>query len=140
MSAVDLDALIAAAWEVREHAYAPYSGFQVGAAVATASGEVFRGANVENASYPAGTCAEVSAIVSAVSAGARELITIAIATDTDELVSPCGLCRQTMAEFAPNMTIVLSGRGGRRETLHLSELLPRSFGPDELASVTETDG
>ncbi len=131
-----LDDLVAQAWAARANAYAPYSGFDVGAAVLTPDGRVFRGANVENASYPVGTCAERVAINAAVASGARAFAAIAIATDTDELVSPCGLCRQTMAEFAPDLTVVLSAREGRRETLALGELLPRSFGPGEVQRAT----
>lgn len=131
---------MAAAWAARARAYAPYSEFYVGSAVLTGDGRVFSGANVENASYPVGICAERVAITAAVSAGCRELVAIVIATDTDELVSPCGLCRQTMAEFAPDLEIVLSARGGARETLRLGDLLPRSFGRAELQHAAPPEG
>lgn len=126
------DALVEAAWAVRDNAYAPYSRFRVGAAVRGKSGRVYVGANVENASYPVGACAERSAVCAAVSAGEREIEAVAIATDTASPVSPCGLCRQTLREFGPEMAVVLSSRDGARYRTALSELLPMSFGPEDL--------
>ncbi len=132
------DALVAAAWAVRDNAYAPYSRFFVGAAVRGKSGRVYAGANVENASYPVGACAERSAVCAAISAGERELEAVAIATDTASPVSPCGLCRQTLREFGAEMTVVLAHRGDARHRTRLDELLPMSFGPEALREAEPT--
>lgn len=135
MSSLDIEALVEAAWAVREHAYAPYSRFRVGAAVRAGSGRVYVGANVENASYPVGACAERAAVCAAVSAGEREIVAVAIATDTPKPVSPCGLCRQTLREFGADMEVVLASRDGGRHSTRLGELLPMSFGPDDLRNA-----
>ncbi|MCB9728473.1 MAG: cytidine deaminase [Deltaproteobacteria bacterium] len=135
----DEDALVAAAWAVREHAYAPYSRFRVGAAVRGASGRIYVGANVENAAYPVGACAERSAVCAAVSAGERQIVAVGIATDTDAPVSPCGLCRQTLREFGADMEVVLASRGDARRRMRLSDLLPMSFGPEDLAADDGAD-
>lgn len=117
-----------AARAARRRAYAPYSSFRVGAAV-LAGGRTFSGANVENASYGLTICAERSAAVAAASAGARRVDAVAVASGTAEPTPPCGMCLQTLAEFAgPSLPVVLLGaRGGRLETT-LGELLPRAFG------------
>jgi cytidine deaminase len=126
------DELVEAARRVMERAYAPYSQFRVGAAVLGATGQIYAGANVENASYPVGLCAERSAIATAVSAGERTLLAVAIATDTDEPVCPCGMCRQMIREFAEDLPIVLSTRADERHRHTLSGLLPHSFSPRDL--------
>ncbi len=128
-----LEALVAEAWAASTRAYAPYSGFAVGAAVATDAG-VFGGANVENASYPVGLCAERAAMAAAATAGARRLRAVAVATPTRELTPPCGMCRQFLWEFAvgADPVVVLVGEGGARRSWHLSELLPEAFGPSSL--------
>jgi len=122
--------LVQEATRAQEMAYAPYSKFHVGAAILTKSGKIFRGCNVENASYPVGICAERTAIVSMVAAGEREPVAIAIVTPGKRGGSPCGLCRQTMGEFARDLPIVLVGLEGNvasvRET-SLAELLPDAF-------------
>src|SRR5262245_28508295 len=99
LPAPEVAELVAAARAARERAYAPYSAFLVGAALRTADGRLFVGANVENASYGLSVCAERTAILAAVNAGAREVRAIAVSTDLDPPAAPCGMCRQTLAEF-----------------------------------------
>lgn len=135
--AIDWQALIDAAKWVRRHAHAPYSEFQVGAALLSANGTIIVGCNVENAAYPAGICAERTAIASMVAAGEREPIALAIVTEGDEPAAPCGMCRQVLAEFALDLPIVLVGEGATevRESTSLAELLPRAFRGDALEAV-----
>ena len=120
------DDLVRLAREAQDHAYAPYSGFRVGAALLGEDGTVFRGSNVENVSYGLTICAERGAVAAAVSAGVRAFEVIAVVTDADEPVWPCGACRQVLAEFAPSLRVIAEG-GGRREEKTLEELLPASF-------------
>lgn len=120
------DQLIAKAKEAASRAYAPYSHFSVGAAILTTDGRIFHGCNVENISFGLTICAERNAIFSAIANGCREFEKIAIVADTEEPISPCGACRQVLAEFNPNMEIILANFQGKTETFHLSELLPRS--------------
>ncbi len=112
--------------------YSPYSGFRVGAVVVGADGEVFTGANVENASYPVSNCAEATAINTAVAAGVRRIDVVAVACvdagDTDGAY-PCGRCRQIMAEFGVERVIVTAGEGSEVREHTLDELLPHRFGP-----------
>ncbi len=121
--------LIEAAKEVRKNAYAPFSGFAVGAAVLTSNGKIYTGVNVENSSYGLTICAERVAVFKAVSEGERELKAVAIYTDTEELVWPCGACRQVLYEFAQNgdMDVVSATSSGKVEVKKLSELLPEGF-------------
>ena len=123
--------LVQLAQAARKNAYAPYSHYDVGAALLTASGQVFTGCNVENAVYPMVTCAERTAIVKAVSEGQREFVAIAIATRNGG--SPCGACRQVMREFAPHLRILLADETGHIRQFTLDQLLPDSFGPESLA-------
>jgi cytidine deaminase len=123
-----LERLLEAAAEVRSHAYAPYSGFRVGAA-ALANGRLFSAANVENASYPISICAERGAISAMVSAGARALEALAIVTDADEPTTPCGGCRQALFEFGPDAVVVSGTVRGARLRSSVPELLPLAFGP-----------
>ncbi|MCY0885503.1 MAG: cytidine deaminase [Firmicutes bacterium] len=126
-------ALIAAAAAVREHAYAPYSGFRVGAAVLAEGGAVAAGANVENASYPVGICAEQAAVAAAVAAGHRRLQALAVVSGEDPPAAPCGACRQMLAEFGdPRIYLAVAGETEPREAYWLHELLPRAFGPADL--------
>ena len=124
-----VEALIAAAREVRGHAHAPYSGFEVGAAV-LAGGRIFSGANVENASYPLSVCAERSAVSVMVAAGERRIEAVAVvAAGTDGPVSPCGGCRQVLSEFAEADVPVVSEHAddGNRAHWTVGELLPAAF-------------
>ena len=119
--------LLDQARRAREHAYAPYSNFTVGAAVLTATGEIFTGANIENASLGATVCAERVAIFAAVAAGCRDLTALAVIADTPEPVAPCGLCRQVLAEFNPDCPVLLANTAGRWRLTNLKELLPMAF-------------
>lgn len=118
-------------------AYAPYSHFAVGAAVLTEDGQIFAGANVENAAYPLTVCAERNAIGAAVSSGRRRLRAVAIYTPTEHPTAPCGGCRQVINEFGPDAEIYSFCASD--EVLHsrLGELLPRAFGPGNLSPRTE---
>lgn len=122
-SAMDWEALIEAAWIARDRAYAPYSEFHVGAAV-LAAGQVVTGCNVENLSYGLTQCAERVAIGSAIAAGLREIEAVAVVADTKEPISPCGACRQVLAEFGDPL-VCLANRT-ERIVFRLSELLPRA--------------
>lgn len=126
--------LLAAARAARGRAYAPYSGFPVGAAVRTDAG-TFAGANVENASYGLSICAERVAAASAVAAGARRIEAVALATGARTPTPPCGACRQFLYEFGREMTVISEAAGGERRAWRLSELLADGFGPDDLAAA-----
>ena len=113
---------------VRENAYVPYSHFKVGAAIRGASGTVYVGCNVENVAYPQGTCAEAGAIAAMVAAGETELTEVAVIADAEHPVTPCGGCRQKLAEFGTADTVVVSaGPAGERGRWTLGELLPEAF-------------
>jgi cytidine deaminase len=122
----ELERLLALAREVQKRAYAPYSRFQVGAALETLSGKLFSGCNVENASYGATICAERGAIMQMVAAGERELVRVAVYTDAPEPAMPCGLCRQVLVEFGSDVEIACAGPHGSR-VLTLRELFPEPF-------------
>lgn len=127
MSDVDWEALAAAATAAREKAYAPYSGYQVGAAILGASGRMFVGGNVENASYGLCLCAERSAVAQMIAAGERTPVAVAVATSGPEPGPPCGLCRQTLAEFATALPIALVVGGTIAKRTSLEELFPEPF-------------
>jgi cytidine deaminase len=130
---VDPQDLLDAARRAQRNAHAPYSKFLVGAAVRTASGRVYAGANVENVSFPEGTCAEAAAIGAMVTAGEREIVEVLTIADGDEVTTCCGGCRQRLAEFAgPDTPVHAAGPDGVRRTFTLAELLPAAFGPEHL--------
>lgn len=132
MTPEDWDALADAALAARENAYAPYSGYRVGAALRCMDGTVFLGCNVENASYPVSICAERGALSAAIVAGQRKLHAIAIATRGPQPGTPCGMCRQALSELAPDLEILLVTPENTRQTWSLTTLLPGSFGPSAL--------
>ena len=121
---MDWDSLVEAAWQAREMAYAPYSNFRVGAVLLAADGRVFSGCNVENISYGLTNCAERVAIGAAVAAGVREFLAVAVVADTGVPISPCGACRQVLAEFG--VPLVMLANRTMREQFRLEELLPRA--------------
>lgn len=126
--------LLQAARAVRTRAYAPYSRFAVGAALLDEQGRIHAGANVENAAYPQGLCAEACALAHLVAAGGRRIRAVAVVGEAAEPVTPCGGCRQKIREFAADGTPILIGDpSGLRARFTLGELLPASFGPDHLA-------
>ena len=122
--------LINMARKAQERAYAPYSGFRVGAALQGISGKVYTGCNVENASYGLTMCAERTAVAKAVSEGEQQFKALALVGDGQGFVFPCGACLQVMAEFAPDLVILLSDRKGHVATFSLKELLPHTFALD----------
>lgn len=128
-------ALIDAALQVRQHAYCPYSNYAVGAALLSPDGQIFTGCNVENASYPAGICAERAALVSAVSSGVQSFEMLVVATQNGGF--PCGVCRQMLFEFAPNLHVVLvDDQGHVQNETALNDLLSHGFGPHSLATTS----
>jgi cytidine deaminase len=127
-----LSHLIRTAWEARQRAYAPYSHFLVGAALLCADGTVFTGCNVENASYGGTICAERTAFVKAISEGRRDFIAVAVSAGEGD-TTPCGICRQFMYEFAPDLTILIADSAGKFTRQYtLRALLPDGFGPVQL--------
>lgn len=116
--------LLAAAFEVRRHAHAPYSNFAVGAALLTKSGRIFTGCNVENISFRLTVCAEEASVAAAIAAGERDFVAIAIVADSTEPAMPCGACRQVLAEFNPEIEVITSTVDGRKQSTRLNELLP----------------
>jgi cytidine deaminase len=121
-----IERAVGAAREARERAYAPYSGFSVGAAV-VAEGRVFTGANVENASYPLTACAERNAVAAMIDGGKRRVDALVLVTADDEPTSPCGACRQVLWEFGPSAIVVAETTSGQRSTWALDDLLPNAF-------------
>lgn len=124
----EFDSLVSAARAARENAHAPFSKFKVGAALRTASGKVFGGSNVENATYGLTVCAERVAIFKAISEGERKFDAIAVVTDTDEVTPPCGACRQLLWEFCGDVAVVMANLKGKVEVLKMRELFPKPFG------------
>jgi len=120
------DELLAAARQARQRAYAPYSNFAVGAAALCADGRVFGGCNIENGAFGPTVCAERVAMFSAVAAGCRDIRAVAVVGEPERLLTPCGVCRQVMAELAPEAEVVMEG-GGERLVMTVAELLPEPF-------------
>jgi cytidine deaminase len=129
---IDWEQLEDAAAKARERAYAPYSEYRVGAALLDEEGRVFTGCNVENASYGLCLCAERSAVAAAIDAGARRFSALVVASFGAKAAPPCGLCRQTLAEFAPSFPIRCVSESGDRLDTSVAELLPHPFGPGYL--------
>lgn len=125
--------LIAVALQVRQRAYAPYSHYLVGAALLTRDGNVMVGCNVENAAYPSTICAERVALTAAVAQGWRDFVAMAVATSNGG--SPCGACRQVMAELGPNMQVYIADAQGNYRTTTVGDLLPDYFGPEHLPAA-----
>lgn len=124
---VGMDDLLKKATEARENAYAPYSGFKVGAALETEDGKIYTGCNVENAAYSPSICAERVAVAKAVSDGERKFRRILIVADTKDPCPPCGVCRQVLVEFNPKIEVILANVAGKTEKTSLSDLLPSPF-------------
>lgn len=131
---MEAEQLIKAAIEAKEHAYAPYSDFRVGAALLTKGGKVYQGCNIENAAYSPTNCAERTAFFKAIYEGEREFEAIAINGDGDDYLFPCGVCRQVMAEFCDPDTflIYVSKKNGAYQKYTLAELFPGAFTKDDI--------
>jgi cytidine deaminase len=128
-----MSSLLDLARAARENAHAPYSGFKVGAALRCADGSMHAGCNVENVAYPEGTCAEAGAIAAMCAAGARGIVEVVVVADSSEPVTPCGGCRQKLAEFAgPDTPVRLADLDAIRAETTLGALLPGAFGPGHL--------
>lgn len=125
------EVLVRAAIAAAQRAYAPYSNYQVGAALQTQDGQIFSGCNVENAAYPATICAERTALVKAVSEGERQFARLAVVSPSGG--APCGTCRQMLYEFAPGLWVIIARMNGEIVAeVSLTDLLPRGFGPSDL--------
>jgi len=131
---VDRQALISAAASARERAYAPYSGYRVGAALLTSAGHIYEGCNVENAVYPLSMCAERSAVFNAVCAGDEDLVAVAVVTENGG--APCGSCRQVLREFGDGILVLIGDKEGNWRETTVAELLPDSFSASDLGSGT----
>lgn len=133
MEEPDWSPLLRAAVAAMQQAYAPYSNFGVGAAIHDEQGRLHTGCNVENAAYPEGTCAEAGAIAAMVLAGGRRIEAVLVVGRGDELVTPCGGCRQKIREFAgPHTPVAIASPNQVNKVFRLDELLPAAFGPDNL--------
>ncbi|HTG48059.1 MAG TPA: cytidine deaminase [Actinomycetota bacterium] len=126
-----IEEALTAAREAMERAYAPYSGFRVGAAL-VAGGAIFSGQNIENASYPVSVCAERNAVGRMIDAGERRIDLVAVVTAADVPTPPCGACRQVLWEFGSGAEVISATTGGDRRSWTLAELLPDAFGPHDL--------
>lgn len=133
----DWAVLVDAAWQARAYAYAPYSGFKVGAAVQTEDGSIYPGCNVENVSYGLTNCAERTALFQAVAHGAQTITRMVVCADTPEPIAPCGACRQVMVELAPEMEILLVSQNGKQMLTSVASLMPYCF--DDFPQMREND-
>ncbi len=133
MNKSTLERLVKAAGAARKFAYAPYSGFPVGAAVLTARGKIYTGCNVEAASPGATCCAERTAIYKAVSEGDTEIVAVCCLADTDEPLAPCGICRQVIMEWGPKIEVVMANTKGETKVLPIGDLLPAAFTRNDLS-------
>ncbi len=124
--------LIRQAMQARERAYAPYSGFKVGAVVLGGTGRLYEGCNVENASYGASLCAERVALGQAIAAGEEDIQAVAVVADTEGICSPCGICRQVLIEFGRNIDVVMANMRGDYKIVRSEDLMPYAFGPKML--------
>ncbi|HET7842288.1 MAG TPA: cytidine deaminase [Terriglobia bacterium] len=124
---MNLDELVQAALHARENAFAPYSNFKVGAALATEDGKIYSGCNVENASYGLTVCAERVALWKAISEGERKFARIVVTSATERPAAPCGACRQLLWEFCGDIEVILANPQGYRESHRLASLFPRPF-------------
>lgn len=130
---MNIEQLIKEAKAAREMAYTPYSKFNVGAALLTNDGKIYRGCNIENAAYSMANCAERTAIFKAISEGDKNFVAIAVVADTKRPVPPCGACRQVIAELCPkDMKVILTNLQGDIEELTVNELLPGAFSAEDL--------
>ncbi|SDZ20028.1 cytidine deaminase [Proteiniborus ethanoligenes] len=134
---MDIKSLIEKAIEARERAYVPYSNFKVGAALLSKNGNVYTGCNIESASYTPTICAERTAISKAVSEGDREIEAIAVIGEIDNYTYPCGVCRQVIREFGKDATLIIAKNKDEYKTYKLKDLLPHSFGPEDLQKNEE---
>lgn len=132
LSTETVDRLFAAATKAMHNAYAPYSKFTVGAALLLENGDIVAGCNVENASFGGTICAERTAIGAAVSQGHRNFTAICVTTAADVVVSPCGICRQSLIEFNRDMIVICATQSGERQTFKAGDLLPHAFTSDDL--------
>ena len=129
---MNIKELINSALEAREKAYVPYSDFKVGAALLSKSGNIYSGCNIESASFTPTICAERTAISKAVSEGDREIVAVAVVGNPEEYTYPCGVCRQVIREFSKDVTIIIAKNEDDYKLYKLSDLLPHSFGPEDL--------
>lgn len=137
MVVVNTDKLIRAARAAREHAYAPYSGYKVGAALLGKSGKIYTGCNVENASYGATICAERSAAVKAISEGETAFDALAVVTESDPPGSPCGICRQFLAEFGTDFKLILANLDGKQLEFDFKLYFPQAFTAEQFSKGRE---
>jgi len=131
------DELFKAALEVQKNAYVPYSDFPLGAAVLTEKGEIYTGANIENASFGLTNCAERSAIFNAVSHGQKDIKALLLVSSTEKPVTPCGACRQVIKEFADDIEVVMMTNKGKEITMTSSEMLPGAFAEEDMEENDE---
>lgn len=129
---MDNKELVKLAMSAKEKAYAPYSNFRVGAALLCKDGEIYTGCNIENVSFGGTNCAERTALFKAISEGNKNFVKIAIISDSANYTYPCGICRQVLAEFNPNLNVIVANNKGEFKEHILSELLPYSFTNDDL--------